>query len=114
MKNQKAKTKNPRSHKLSTLRQPAVHRRHRRKDSGTDEPDGLYFLKLAVYLVFGALWLKVSHSETSQVPIPVGLLLGLVLASHDHIQLDRKIGYAVLLIAAFVGFWLPFGIFVGV
>ena len=88
--------------------------RKQKRPSIVQEPDGLYVLKLVVYLVFGALWIKISHSETSQTPIPVGLLLGLVLSSHDHIQLDRKVGYAVVLVAAFVGFWLPIGVFVGI
>lgn len=96
-----------------TLKNKTKLTRNQKRPSITQEPDGLYILKLVVYTVFGALWVKLSHSETSQTPIPVGLLLGLVLASHDHIQLDRKVGYAVLLIAAFVGFWLPIGIFVG-
>lgn len=114
MKNQKPKIKNQHSQKFSKVQKTPARHQRRHKNYNADEPDGLYFLKLAVYLVFGALWLKVSHSETSQVPIPVGLLLGMVLASHDHIQLDRKVGYAVLLVATFVGFWLPIGIFVGV
>lgn len=91
-----------------------IHKSASSPKSSKSEPDGLYFLKLVVYLVFGALWIKISHNETSQTPIPVGLLLGLIQASHDHIQLDRKVGYAVLLVASFVGFWLPIGIFVDI
>lgn len=76
------------------------------------ELDSIYFLKLVVYLVLGALWLKFTRGETTQLPIPIGFLAGLVLASHDHIKLDRKIGYAVLLVAMLVGFWAPFGVYV--
>jgi hypothetical protein len=81
------------------------------KKKKVTEPDGLYLLKLVVYLIIGSLWLKVTDGRTVQVPIPVGFIVGLALASHDHIQLDRKIGYAVLLVAMLVGFWAPFGIY---
>jgi riboflavin transporter FmnP len=77
----------------------------------TKELDSIYFLKLVVYLILGSLWFKVSNGETIQIGIPVGFMAGIVLATHDHIQLDRKIGYAVLLVAMLIGFWLPFGIY---
>lgn len=76
------------------------------------QSDSTYFLKLVLYMILGSLWVKVIKSESSQLPLPVGLLAGLLFASHEHFQIDRKIEYAVLLIAAFVGFWLPIGIFV--
>ena len=74
--------------------------------------DMVYFLKLTVYLILGSLWLKITDGQTTQIPIPVGFFIGLALAAHDHVQLDRKIGFAVLLIAMLVGFWAPFGIYV--
>jgi hypothetical protein len=76
------------------------------------ELDSIYFLKLVVYLVLGSFWLKITDGQTTQLPIPVGFLIGIVFASHDHIQLDRKIGFAVLLIAMLIGFWAPFGIYI--
>lgn len=81
------------------------------KNAGSDV-DMVYFLKLTVYLVLGSLWVKVTDGQTTQIPIPAGFLIGLVLASHDNVQLDRKIGFAVLLIAMLVGFWAPFGIYI--
>lgn len=83
-----------------------------KRTASKQELDSIYFLKLVVYLILGSLWIKFTNGASSQIPIPVGLLIGLVFASHDHIQLDRKVGYAVLLIAALLGFWLPFGIYV--
>jgi hypothetical protein len=82
------------------------------KTRATADLDMVYFLKLTVYLILGSLWLKITDGQTTQIPIPVGFLIGLVLASHDHVQLDRKIGFAVLLVAMLVGFWAPFGIYV--
>jgi hypothetical protein len=76
------------------------------------EPDSIYFLKLVVYLILGSLWVKITDNQTTQIPIPAGFLIGLVFAAHDHVQLDRKIGFAVLLVAMLIGFWAPFGIYV--
>lgn len=83
-----------------------------KKSLTTKELDSIYFLKLVVYLILGSLWFKISNGESVQIGLPIGFMAGLVLAAHDHIQLDRKIGYAVLLVAMLLGFWLPFGIYI--
>lgn len=76
------------------------------------ESDSAYILKLVMYLIIGSLWIKISTGGTSQIPIPLGLIIGLLFASHDHFKIDRKIEYALLLVAMFVGFWLPIGIYI--
>lgn len=81
------------------------------KNAGSDV-DMVYFLKLTIYLVLGSIWIKVTDGQNVQLPIPAGFLVGLLMASHDRVQLDRKIGFAVLLIAMLVGFWAPFGIYI--
>lgn len=78
----------------------------------SNQSDSTYFLKLVLYMILGSLWVKILKAQSSQIPLPVGLLAGLLFASHEHFQIDRKIEYAILLIAAFVGFWLPIGIFI--
>lgn len=75
------------------------------------ESDSAYVLKLVLYMVLGSIWLKIGD-DTSQIPIPVGFVIGLLFAMHDHFQIDRKIEYALLLVAAFIGFWLPIGIYI--
>lgn len=78
------------------------------------EPDSVYFLKLVMYVVLGSFWLKFS----SPIPIgnfqihalPVGLLIGLLFASHDHFQIDRKIEYATLIVVTVITFFVPAGI----
>ncbi len=72
------------------------------------ETDGVYLLKLVLYLILGAQWIRITKSGT-QIPIPYGFIVGLLFAAHDHFQIDRKIEYALLLTAMFVGFWLPVG-----
>lgn len=85
----------------------------RKKLSRSSEPDGAYLLKIVLYLIVGAQWLRfVNASGTSQIPVPIGLILGILFASHDHFQMDRKIEYALLLIAMFVGFWSQIGIYI--
>ena len=79
--------------------------------SSVKELDSVYFLKLVLYIIVGSLWLKLIHNG-AQVPIPVGFVLGLLFASHEHFQIDRKIELAVLLVAMLVGLWAPFGIFI--
>ncbi|MDQ3158815.1 MAG: hypothetical protein M3P98_01600 [bacterium] len=74
--------------------------------------DSTFFLKIVLYLILGSLWIKVTDDQSWQIPLPAGLLLGLVFASHEHFKLDRKIDYVVLLISAFVGFWLPIGLYI--
>jgi len=76
------------------------------------ESSNVYFLKLVLFLILGSLWIKVSDGQSWQVPLPAGLVFGLILASHEHFKIDRKIEYAVLLISMFIGFWLPIGIYI--
>lgn len=75
------------------------------------ETDGAYFLKLVLYIIIGSQWLWVIGPGNSYaVPLPIGLVIGLFFASHDKFQIDRKIEYALLLIAMLIGFWAGIGI----
>ncbi len=75
------------------------------------ELDSVYALKLAMYLIIGTLWVRIEHGSIS-IPLPVGLVLGVLFAMHDHFKIDRKIEYAVLLIAMLVGFWSQIGLMI--
>jgi hypothetical protein len=87
-----------------TKRKPA------RAAAGTD---GAYILKLVLYVVLGSLWLKIGHASSNfAVPIPLGLIVGLLFTSHEQFRIDRKIEYAVLVLAALFGFLAPFGLFI--
>lgn len=70
------------------------------------ETDSVYFLKILLFFILGSIWFK--HSQF--LPVPVGLLAGLLFAHHDHFQIDRKIEYAVLLAAAVLSFVAPIGV----
>ncbi|HVQ44722.1 MAG TPA: hypothetical protein VMT30_07205 [Candidatus Saccharimonadia bacterium] len=75
------------------------------------ETDNAYFLKILIYFVLGLIWVKVNGF----VVVPIGLILGIIIAQHDHFSIDRKIEYAILLVSAvlglagfgaYLGFWL--------
>jgi hypothetical protein len=87
-----------------------------KRKSQTNEQDSAYFLKLVLYVVLGSLWLKFNNpifiGDFALHAFPVGLFLGLLFASHDHFQVDRKIEYAVLIVVTIVCFFLPAGIVV--
>ncbi len=79
------------------------------------ELDGLYILKIVLYVIIGSQWIRLTDvAVTKQVPLPIGLVLGSLFAMHDHFQIDRKIEYAVLLIACLVGFWSQVGVYITV
>jgi hypothetical protein len=79
------------------------------KRKAKNEKDSTYLLKLVLYLIVGSQWLKIVTKSGVQIPIPVGAIIGVMFAAHDHFQIDRKIEYAVLLVAMFIGFWIPLG-----
>jgi hypothetical protein len=69
------------------------------KKTVSTEPDNTYFLKILIYLVLGTIWVKYN----GYLVLPAGLLLGIVIAQKDHFAIDRKVEYAILLIAAIIG-----------
>lgn len=81
------------------------------KKRAIKETDSTYFLKIVLYMILGTGWAHINTSSRS-VPVPLGLVVGIFFASHEHFQIDRKIEYTVLLVVCFVAFWLPTGIFV--
>lgn len=81
------------------------------KNTVAKESDGAYFLKMVLYLILGMQWVFLTNSDmTKQIPLPIGLLIGMFFTTHEHFKIDRKIEYAILLIACFVGYWAQTGI----
>jgi len=76
------------------------------------ELDSVYVLKLVMYLIIGTLWLRIGRADGNSIPVPVGLAIGLLFAMHEHFKIDRKIEYAVLLVAMLVGFWSQIGLMI--
>ena len=80
------------------------------------ELDSVYFLKILLFFILGAIWLRLSGDEILPgiSSLPVGFLIGLLFARHEHFMIDRKIEYVVLLIAAILSYAVPVGIVLGV
>ncbi|CAN5377030.1 hypothetical protein BH09PAT4_BH09PAT4_06390 [soil metagenome] len=82
-----------------------------KRPAKTQPNDGAYLLKLVMYTIVGTQWLWFETSNSS-VPVPIGLLIGLVFAMHEHFRVDRKIEFAVLLAAMLAGFVAKVGLFI--
>mgnify|MGYP000898340520 CR=1 FL=1 len=80
------------------------------RQSISKETDNAYLLKVVMYLIIGSQWLRITKSVDWQVPIPYGALISLLFARHEHFKTDRKIEYAVIVVAMFIGFWVPAGL----
>lgn len=79
----------------------------------TVDTDSKFFLKLILYFILGTLWIRLLHINIGpfqHFSLPIGLAIGLLLASKDTFQIDRRIEFAVLLIATFISFYLPVGV----
>ena len=87
-----------------------------RKTPLKTERDSTYFLKLVIYIILGTFWLKfaspIAIGDVVLNGLPLGLFIGVVFASHDHFQIDRKIEYAVLIVMTVLSYFLPAGIVV--
>jgi hypothetical protein len=92
----------------------ATGKKKTRRPSAADNVslDGVYLLKLLLYVLLGSLWLKVSHGQTISLALPVGFVIGLIFAAHEHFRLDRKIEYAVLFVALLIGYIAPYGLYI--
>jgi hypothetical protein len=84
----------------------------KKKQSAADSFDGIYLFKMVLYLLLGSMWLKVTTGGDMSIPIPVGLIIGLIFTTHEHFQIDRKIEYAVMLVAMLFGYFAPYGLFI--
>ena len=75
------------------------------------ESDSTFLFKIVLYVIFGALWLKFAiplHVGPWTIgAFPLGLILGLVFASHENFQIDRKIEYAILVMMTVLTFFVP-------
>lgn len=80
---------------------------------GRQELDSVYLLKLVLYLIVGSLWIRFQTvSSSTIVPVPIGLVIGIMFAMHDHFRIDRKIEYGVLLLSMLIGFWSQVGVLI--
>lgn len=74
--------------------------------------EGVYLLKMVLYLLLGSMWIKMSNGSSISISIPIGLIVGLIFAMHEHFRIDRKIEYAVMLVAMLFGYFAPYGLYI--
>lgn len=71
--------------------------------------DSVFIFKLVLFLILGSQWLYLVNGG-SQLPLPLGAIIGIGFILKEPNKADRKIEYALLLVSMFIGFWLPIGI----
>lgn len=81
------------------------------KATANDSFDGTYLFKMVLYLLLGSLWVKINAGADLSIPVPVGLIIGLIFTTREHFQIDRKIEYAIMLVAMLFGYFAPYGLF---
>lgn len=79
------------------------------------EPDGVFFLKLMICVLLGALWLRlrepIEFAGIAVAGVPVGLILALLLVARiERYQFNRKIWYSVLVLVGMLTAFMPVGI----
>lgn len=84
-------------------------KRKKRSKKVLKESQAEYFLKILAYFILGSIWVRFPLGQ-QEVGLPVGLFLGVLANTHEPFQVDRKIEIAVLLMAAFISFFLPLGL----
>lgn len=81
-----------------------------RKTRNSKLNDSLFILKAVIYFIVGSNWLWISRNDNLKFFLPLGLILGILMARHEHFVIDRKIEYVILIFAAIIGYVLTFGI----
>lgn len=86
----------------------------KKKTARLQESDSAYFLKIVLYIILGSLWIKfgtpLQVGDFVLNGVPIGLIIGLVFARHDHFQVDRKIEYVLLIGVTILTYFYPAGI----
>lgn len=78
------------------------------------EPDSTFLLKIVLYVILASVWIKfqtpIDIGFTELYGVPVGLMIGLLVARHDRFQIDRKIEYVLLIVMTILTYFIPAGI----
>jgi hypothetical protein len=73
------------------------------------ESSSVYFLKIVLFFILGTIWIRFDEGRSGGFALPIGFLVGILFARHEHFQIDQKIEYAVLFIAGILSYILPLG-----
>ncbi len=84
------------------------------KNKPVQETDSAFLLKIVLYVILASIWIKfdtpIDLGFTGLYGIPVGLFIGLIVASQDRFQIDRKIEYVLLIVMTILTYFIPAGI----
>ena len=81
------------------------------------ETDSSFFLKLVIFVLLGALWLRLKEpleiGALSVQAVPVGLLIALLLVVKiEKYQFNRKIWYVTLILMTILASFTPVGVMI--
>ena len=78
------------------------------------EKDSVFFMKIIFFYLLGSMWVRLVGvgADDVTISIPLGFLIGIFFARHEHFAIDRKLEYVVLLVAMVLSFYLPVGILI--
>ena len=78
--------------------------------------DGSFFLKLVVFVILSALWLRLKNPvEVGGLvvqAIPVGLFIALLVLKLEKYQFNRKIWYVTIIFMAILTSFTPVGVMI--
>ena len=78
------------------------------------ETDGVFLLKVVMYVALASFWLKfrvpLELGPLLLGGVPLGFIAGLLLASRERRQINRKIAYAILVVITILCYFFPAGI----
>ncbi len=84
------------------------------KKNAEEEADSTFLLKIVLYVILASIWIKfqtpIDIGFTELYGVPIGLFIGLIVASQDRFQIDRKIEYVLLIVMTIVTYFVPAGI----
>jgi len=69
-----------------------------------------FFLKFTIFLILGLIWIRLGVSIGVIDVLPIGLLIGLIIAAFEKFRIGRGIEIAILIIAATISYFSPIGI----
>jgi uncharacterized transporter YbjL len=69
-----------------------------------------FFLKFAIFLILGLMWLRLGAALGPIEVLPIGLAVGLIIACFEKFRIGRGIEIAILVMAAAVSYFSPIGL----
>lgn len=89
-------------------------KKQRWRNTRMPETDGVFLLKVMLYIVLGTFWIKFGQPLQLGTALlnglPVGFLIGMFIAAREKRQINRKIAYSLLIIVTILCYFFPAGV----